>query len=63
MYNKFLFVNRNYLVFFFFLKIIRIRNGKMKFRKCKDWKNVRVRKHKVGKCTGQTDMEKFGNDL
>ena len=46
MYNKFLFVNRNYLVFFFFLKIIRIRNGKMKFGKCKDWKNVRVGKHK-----------------
>ena len=28
------------------MKKIRIRNGKMKFEKCKDWKNVRVRKHK-----------------
>ena len=57
MYNKFLFVNRNYLVFFFFLKIIRIRNGKMKFGKCKDWKIVRVGKHKGQKMYG---LEEYG---
>ena len=28
------------------MKIIRIRNGKVKFGKCKDWKNVRVKKHR-----------------
>ena len=28
------------------MKIIRIRNRKMKFKKCKDQKNVRVGKHK-----------------
>ena len=33
-------------MFSFFLKIIRIRNGKMKFGKCKDQKIVRVGKLK-----------------
>ena len=57
MYNKFLFVNKKLSCFLFFLKILRIRNRKMKFRKCKDQKNVRVGKHKGWKMYG---LEEYG---
>ena len=44
-------------LFWFLFENKKIRNGKMKFRKCKDWKIVRV-----GKCMDWKTMEKFGND-
>ena len=56
MYNNFLFVIK--IVFCFLLKIIKIRNGKMEFGKCKDWKTVRVRKHKDWKMYGLEDYRK-----
>ena len=43
--NYFLFVNK-IVLFFFFVENNKIRNGKIKFGKCKDWKIVRVRKLK-----------------
>ena len=59
--NNFLFVNKIVFVFFSFENIIRIRNGKAKFGKCKDRKKCESQKIKGWKCMGWTDMEKFGN--
>ena len=43
--NNFLFVNK-IVLFSFFLKIIRIRNGKVKFGKCKDREKCKSQKIK-----------------
>ena len=50
--NNFLFVNKIVFVLFFFKKIIRIRNGKVKFRKCKDQEKCKSQKIKGQKMYG-----------
>ena len=45
-------------MFCFLLKIIKIRNRKMKFGKCKDQKIVRVGKHKGQKMYGSEEYRK-----
>ena len=56
--NNFLFVNKIvFVLFFFFLKIIRIRNGKVKFRKCKDREKCKSQKIKGQKMYG---LDRYG---
>ena len=55
--NYFLFVNK-IVLFFFFFENNKMRNGKIKFGKCKDQKILRVRKHKGWKMYGSEEYGK-----